>query len=155
MRKKQEGNTNGATLRCVDRMTEDERAALVLAPRRNRPLDEKERAELAALRKVARKRRKQEIGAAVKTIRELSSRLISKEQVFDKSEFLNKLLPEIILDQLDQWGDGFYHPMNEFVLAMQKLAMEKAEWEEGEEHPEGLGCRWSDPDYEGPLQEGH
>jgi len=100
----------------------------------------------------ADERRKQEIAAAIKTIREITTRLFD-EQVFGPSDFLTELVPAIVLDQIELWGDGFYHPMNRVVHAMQKLGMEKAQWEEGEEHPEGLGCRWSDPYYEG-LEDG-
>jgi hypothetical protein len=96
----------------------------------------------------ADERRRQEIEAAIKTVGEIVDRL-SNMQVFYQTEFLEKLLPAIILDQISAWGYGdFYEDINKVVLATQKLAMERAQWEEGEDHPEGLGCRWSDPYYE-------
>jgi hypothetical protein len=96
----------------------------------------------------ADERRAREIKVVVKTISEITNRLYDI-QVLQQSEFLTELLPAIILDQISAWGYGdFYEDINKVVSATQKLAMERAQWEEGEDHPEGLGCRWSDPYYE-------
>ncbi len=96
----------------------------------------------------ADERRAREIEVVVKTISEITNRLYDI-QVLQQSEFLTELLPAIILDQISAWGYGDpYMDLNKVVLATQKLAMERAQWEEGEDHPEGLGCRWNDPYYE-------
>jgi hypothetical protein len=99
----------------------------------------------------ADERRKQEIADAVKTLNGIVARLYDQE-VFNQPEFLTELLPAIILNMTENWGYGdVYEDLNTVVIATQKLLNVLAQWEPGEEHPEGLGCKWSDKDaaYEG------
>ena len=102
----------------------------------------------------AGERRKQEIADAVKTLNGIVARLYD-QQVFNPPEFLTELLPAIILNMTENWGYGdVYEDLNTVVIATQKLLNVLAQWEPGEEHPEGLGCKWSDPYYEDAAYEG-
>jgi hypothetical protein len=105
----------------------------------------------------ADERRKQEIKAAIDAINKITGRLRT-EDVFTQHEILTVLMPAIVLDQLKNWGgcwgDECYSPLNGFVFELQKLLNDEAKWEEGEEHPEGLGARWSDPSYEKLVKPG-
>jgi hypothetical protein len=86
-------------------------------------------------------RRKLLIEEAVEQVRDITSRL--DEAPFDPKEILTVLLPEIILDQVEQWGLGeVYRDLDDVVVATQALLNERAEWEDGEEYPIGMGCRW-------------
>lgn len=105
----------------------------------------------------ADERRKREIETVVKTVREITIRLLD-EQVFGQSELLTELLPAIILDQTDSYGYGeFYGDLDKVLIATQKLLMETSRGDDDDPFDEpdrvGLGCRWSDPKYEGTGSE--
>jgi hypothetical protein len=110
----------------------------------------------------ADERREQEIEAAVKTVHEIANRLFD-EQIFGPDEILTKLIPAIVMDQIGTWSDDFYRTMNKVVFAMQHLddddyhasraffddIYDLVGREGGCKDVEGLGCKWSNPRFEG------
>jgi hypothetical protein len=96
----------------------------------------------------ADKRQAREIEAATETaIKAIDGTVngLHRREIPVQEAALTQLLPAIILRQVDRWGHGdLYEDLNKVVLATQNLATELTEWDDGEERPVSLGCRWSD-----------